>query len=29
LDDIEEMKTFYPTPEEFKTPLEYIEKLQK
>lgn len=30
LDSIEEMKTFYPTEEEFKlNPIEYIEKLYK
>lgn len=29
LDDIEEMKTFHPTLEEFKNPIEYVEKLYK
>jgi hypothetical protein len=29
LDNIEEMKTYHPTQEEFKSPLEYIEKLFK
>lgn len=27
LDEIEEMKCFYPTEEEFKSPIVYIEKL--
>lgn len=29
LDSIEEMKTYYPTVEEFKSPIDYIEKLFK
>lgn len=29
LEVIEEVKTFYPSQEEFKTPLKYIEKLQQ
>jgi len=27
LDEIEEMKTYYPTVEEFASPIDYIEKL--
>lgn len=27
LDSIEEMKTYYPTCEEFKNPIDYIEKI--
>ena len=29
MDDIEEMKTYYPTAEEFGTPINFIEKLYK
>jgi len=29
LDIIEEVKTYYPTQEEFKSPLNYVEKLYK
>ena len=29
LDEIEEMKTYHPTLEEFKNPIEYIEKIKE